>query len=160
MRVGPYWDTVQATSAADREAIATYGVTDETYQQKSLSRTALTQYFFIVRTGLRNADHLFRGLKRPLWYDGDAYADRSVLIYAWRPLNDYEWVATASGIGWQRRTPPPDRVFVVLVREIRLDEHGVGGVIDQWNWVEEDQRLRGAPKDWHTRYAEKVWGKP
>lgn len=63
-----------------------------------------------------------------------------------------------------RKTPPPKRVFVVLVREEKQpnDYEGVGsifGSIEKWNWVKEDPELPSAPIDWQERYETRLWSR-
>jgi hypothetical protein len=57
-------------------------------------------------------------------------------------------------------SPPPARVFVVLVIELEPpDEHGIAGTIEHWNWVEEDSELRQAPINWNERYNQLIWSR-
>lgn len=130
-----------------------YGITHRKYEQKSMSATAMSMYYGIVQPGLRNAENLFRGLKRDLWFDGDAVADRRVVAYAWLPDENFEYV---DGVA-HPRTPSPGNVFIALVRLIEKNEHGVSGTLDHWNWVPSDPKRPNAPEGWKDRYAEQLW---
>jgi hypothetical protein len=121
--------------------------------------TYVAQYYQLIRNEMMDTQHVFRGLERPLMLDGDMDADKSVLIYAWRPKWDYEW----EGTPWDGRpipkVPPLKRVFVVLVRVEECLEFNVFGSIEKWNWVMEDSELKDAPVEWNLRYAEKLWSR-
>ena len=51
----------------------------------------LVQLLNIVSPGLIVAEHIFRGLKRPLCEDEDMNADEKKLTYTWKPVYDYDW---------------------------------------------------------------------
>lgn len=156
-----YFEIVDAPSPRDRNVSVKLGIRRETFQRNVRLKLATTiaQYFGIVRDGLIVAEHLFRGLKRPLMHAGDKHADESVLIYAWRPVWDYEWTGYRLGGTIAAISPPPDRVFVVIVRETPVDPLGVSGTIEQWNWVREDPGLRHAPLSYEVRYDELIWSR-
>lgn len=154
----PWFDAQQtvrtgllALTRSDLTAIATRG-----------HSTAIAQLFGLVMDGAILTEHLFRGLKRPLFTDGDRQADCRKLIYARKPAFDCCWVGSPLGGAVHRVNPPAGCVFVVQVspnirhREVYPD---VDGWIDYWTWVEEDQALQGAPTDWFGRYEAKLWSK-
>jgi hypothetical protein len=161
-RTGPYFEVLAAPSPDDPSQTVKVGVRNDTFQRyrKHGLVTSIAQYFGIVQEGLAETQHLFRGLERPLMHDADMDADERVLVYAWRPYCDYEW----SGGPWDGniipREPPPNRVFVVLVKEEKPNEFGVYGSIEKWNWIMEDSRLKDAPVEWDVRYGKKLWSKP
>lgn len=157
---GPYWDIVTALSP-DQEETIRLGVRRDTVRRvvgEKLS-TVVAQYYGIVQEGLQNACHLFRGLKRPLFHDGDAEADGNVLIYSWRPKVDYVRAGSPYNGTPRPRSQVPGRVFVVLVRKADQADYNVVGDIEHWNWVEEDSELENAPVDWADRYIEKLWSR-
>ena len=157
---GPYWDIVTALSP-DQEETIRFGVQYDTVKsvvREKLS-TVVAQYYGIVQEGLQNASHLFRGLKRPLFHEGDSEADGSVLIYSWRPKVDYVWAGSPYNGTPRPKSQVPGRVFVVLVRKTDQAEYNVVGNIEHWNWVEEDSKLENAPVDWPDRYIEKLWSR-
>ena len=159
-RIGSYQDIVEAPSPENRALSVRLGIRPETFQQyhKRGLWTPIAQFYGIVQHGIAQAQHLFRGLKRPLMLSGDMNADKTVLAYTWRPLDDYEWAGDQFD-GWPvRKTPPLNEVFVVLVREEEPNEHSVFGSIEHWNWVREDPELPDAPVDWRQRYDGKRWG--
>jgi len=94
-RVGPYLDIVEARSPENHLNVVKVGVRSDSFQQlmhQNLS-TAVAQYYGIVQDGLLDARHAFMGLNRPLMHAGDMEADRSVIVYSWRPQTDYIWAA-------------------------------------------------------------------
>lgn len=103
------------------------------------------------------AEHAFQGLVRPLMHNGDVDADRTVIIYCWRPQIDWEWRGDKFSGQVVPMEPPPRRVFVVLVREEQDHELGVCGSVEKWNWIAEDPSLLEAPVDWKTRYGRMLW---
>ena len=123
-------------------------------------RSAIAQYYAMVQEGMTLAQHVFRGLKRPLMLGENTNADENVFVYSWRSSLDSEWTGSKnSGRAVVIPDPPVGRVFVVLVREELPNNHGIGGSIERWNWVREDPILPHAPVDWQDRYREKVWSK-
>jgi len=121
--------------------------------------TPIAQYYGIVQNGLVDARHAFRGLNRPLAVAANMKADQDVVVYSWRPKCDWEWSGTRfEGIPVPRE-PRIWRVFVVLVRPQELDEHGVSGLIERWNWVREDAILGEAPVDYEDRYGQTLWSR-
>jgi hypothetical protein len=160
--VGPYKDVVEAPSAEDPQYTVKLGIRQDTFQQyaRHLLFTAVAQYYGIVQDGLHSARHCFRGLKRPLMLGEDIHADEGVLVYTWRSLDDYEWAGTPQyGRPQPMRPTPVGIVFAVLAREQTMDECGVVGTVEHWNWVREDPNLPHAPIDWQERYGSKLWSR-
>jgi len=122
-------------------------------------RTALAQYFGIVEEGMMEANHLFRGLQRPLFHAENVNGDQSVLIYSLTPDYDFVWMGDETTGDAVKVEPPPNRVFVVLARQIEIDEYGVSGTIEHWNWVQRDMKLDGAPIGHLERYKQTVWSR-
>jgi hypothetical protein len=92
-------------------------------------------------------------------HNEDMKADETVLIYSWKPADNYEWTGdSATGI-IVRLEPPANQVFAVLVREQQRDTMGVCGLILRWNWIKEDPVLQGAPLDCRTRYRKGLWSR-
>jgi len=119
---------------------------------------ALAQFDRIVLPGLILVEHIFRGLKRPLFKDGSPYGDSEGLIHTWRPLHDYEWPDKDKTGRPIEKGPVASSVFAVI---INMNHHRekwpeVYGWIDRWNWIYEDAYLPGAPMNWKTRYEEKL----
>jgi hypothetical protein len=159
-RLGFYADVVEAPSQFDPAISVKLGLKTENFQQLSGRNlaTAVAQYYGIVQEGIMSANHLFRGLKRPLMLADDMNADQTVLAYTWRPSEDMEWAGSRFEGDVIRLVPPPGRVFVVLVRE-EYGSDGVSGSIEHWNWVREDPKLPYAPVDWEQRYGKKLWSR-
>jgi hypothetical protein len=159
--LGPYADTIEGYSQFDPEKVVRFGVRCETFQVMTRwgLATAVAQYYGIVEDHLIEARHAFRGLNRPLMYGGDMEADEKFIIYSWRPQFDYVWVGDRFKGNPEKRTPPPDLVFVVLVQEENPNEYSVVGSIVHWNWVKQDPGLRYAPVAWQERYKARLWSK-
>lgn len=146
--------------------VVNVGIRSTSFQQfiKQNLHTAVAQYYGIVQDGLLNARHAFRGLKRPLMLEGDMQADKSVIVYSWRPEFDYVWSRGQFSGNPTPTPPPPKRVFVVLVREEKQpnDYPEVGtvfGSVERWNWIAEDPDSPHAPMEWSERYTEKLWSR-
>jgi hypothetical protein len=164
--VGPYRDTVEARSPNNPALVVKLGIREESFKQFLHHNllTAVAQYYGIVQDGILNAIHAFRGLKRPLMHGDDKEADKSVLVYSWRSDTDFVWVGSRFDGKPIEKVPPPNRVFVVLVREEKPPNHypkvgNVIGSIERWNWVKEDPLLPHAPVDWQERYGERLWSR-
>jgi len=157
--IGPYFEIVEAPSPENPAQTVHVGVRHDTFRRHAAFglRSAIAQYYGIVQDGLMGARHAFRGLVRPLMHNGDMDADRTVVIYSWRPQTDWEWRGDSFSGHPVPVEPPAFRVFVVLVREEQENEYGVRGSIEKWNWLEEDLELEQAPIEWSTRYGEKLW---
>lgn len=120
--------------------------------------TAIAQFYMIVSPGLIRAKHIFRGLERPLFCDGDMHADESKLVYSWKPKKDYEWKGDRFSGQTEERVPPQGRVFVTIVSPNRDKSFpGIDGWIEHWNWVHESSDLSNAPVESEKRYKEKLW---
>lgn len=156
---GPYFEIVEALSPEDYHRIVHVGVRYDTFSRHAAAglKSAIAQYYGIVRNGLTNPTHAFQGLKRPLMHNGDVDADRTVVIYSWRPRIDWEWMGDRFSGQAISREPLPNSVFVVLVREEENYESGVLGSVEKWNWVAEDSELPDAPVDWNLRYGKMLW---
>lgn len=165
--IGPYRDVTEARAPENPASVVNVGVRQDSFEQVLHHNlfTAVAQYYGIVQDGMLNAVHLFKGLKRPLMHADDKEADKSVLVYSWRPPMDCVWSPSRFDGNVILRSAPSGRVFVVLVREEReplTKYHNVGtivGSVEKWNWVKEDPTLPEAPVDWQERYAEKLWSR-
>jgi len=161
-RIGPYIDIIEAWSPFDSGLVVKVGVREESFQQlvhHNLA-TAVAQYYGIVQDGLLQAVHAFQGLKRPLMHGDDMRADEGVFIYSWRSELDYVWTGSRFAGHPAQRTPPPNLVFVVLVREEQQpNDFKVFGSVERWNWVKQDPRLKHSPVDWKERYGRKLWSR-
>ena len=129
---GIYADIVDAPSPNDPQNTVKLGVRSETFRQyRDRGHNApIAQYYGIVQDGLSMAQHAFRGLMRPLALGEDMDADQAFVVYTWRSLVDYEWQGSPYHGHPVVMTPPPGRVFVVLVRE-GLGDDGVYGSIER-----------------------------
>jgi len=160
-RVGPYIEVVEARSPENPTIHIKVGIRQDTFQQlvHHYFSTAVAQFYGLVQPGLVPAVHAFRGVKRPLLHAGNLNADSGVIVYSWRPEFDYVWVGNRSEGHPAEKTPAPNRVLVVLLREFPVDEFGCRGSIEHWNWVAEDPYLPQAPVNWAERYSKRLWSR-
>jgi len=157
-----YFEMVDAPSPDDYRETVRFGIRQEVilrlvaYQRK----TAVAQFLGVVSPGLILARHAFRGLRRPLYHDGDFRADRTVVAYTWRPSSDFVWVGDPHYGHPEAKVPPARTVFVVLVREVADRTIGdVRGSIEHWNWIREAEDLPHAPTQWKERYGLRLWSR-
>lgn len=144
--------------------VAAFGIT-QTHIIKLSNRGAtvrLTHLLKIVDPGLIIAQHVFRGLKRPLQYGEDLNGDASKLIYSWKPDYDYDWphaIRFEGGHGITERSAPPGQIFVVIAtpNEMKPTYPAVDYWIESnWTWVEESKDLAFAPIECKERYDERL----
>jgi len=159
--VGPFYKVVSAPSPDSPTTTIRLGVRHETVEQylNAQTLTTMAQLVDIVFDHLEDAVHLFRGLQRPLCDGEDMNADKNVLVYVIAPEFDVAWVHAADGGYAVKLEPPPNRVFVALVRMEEGLPDGVQGTIEHWNWVHADRFLKDAPVGHGKRYSEKVWSR-
>ncbi len=124
--------------------------------------SALAQLDGIVFPGLIMVEHIFRGLRRPLYNDGSFEADTQKLVHTWCPKYDFDW-PEENKTGRPRRWPAvANSVFAVIINknERHLEKWPeVYGWIDRWNWIYDDGYLPGAPMNWSTRYEERLFSR-
>lgn len=123
--------------------------------------TLIAQFYELVIHGTILAKHVFKGLQRPLRTDGDSKADEQMLIYTRKPTYDAVWIGGRNGYP-KRVNAPPGKVFTVIVMPNTLTKHKekypeIAGWINHWAWVEEDQALPEASREWVDRYKIKLW---
>jgi hypothetical protein len=157
---------VEAQSPNDPEQTVKLRLRETCFQQNLRLELASTiaQYYFIVQDGMKDAVHLFQGLKRPLMDGDDKDIDKTYLVYSWRPEADFVWTGSRLNGRVNRIVPPEGCVFAVLVmlESQPMNFPGVGkvmGSIEKWNWVKEDPFLPNAPVDWKQRYDKKLWSR-
>jgi hypothetical protein len=122
--------------------------------------TVIAELFGMVLPNTIMTRHIFRGLKRPLFTDGDKNADRKKLIYTRKPADDCLWLGGAQGGTVHRVPAPPGGVFAVYAspNDRHKDSYpGIDGWINYWTWLDEDAALPEAPVDWPSRYTQKIW---
>jgi hypothetical protein len=122
--------------------------------------TAIAQMFGLVLPGTILAAHLFRGLKRPLFTDGNMKADADKLIYSRKPSFDCVWSGTPHDGVISRVDPPQGCVLAVFVSpnmRHRESYPQIDGWINYWTWIDEDQALPEAPIEWIGRYDKRLW---
>lgn len=122
--------------------------------------TLVAQFYELVVPGTILTKHVFLGLQRPLRTDGNSSADREMLVYTRKPAYDAVWVGGRDG-HVKRVDAPAGCVLTVIVRPNYGKHHAefpeIDGWINHWAWVEEDEALSGASKQWVDRYIMKLW---
>lgn len=143
---------------------AQVGVTHDTVASLKShgARARFFQLQSIVASELIDAKHIFQGLNRPMFSDGDMAADGNKLVYTWKPRYDYD------RDDFDPEKPkkhyfPKDKTFVVIVSPMRdIHRHDypmIEGWINHWGIVDEDEHLDEAPVDWQNRFKRKLWSK-
>jgi hypothetical protein len=122
------------------------------------SNVKLAQFLLLVAPGLILAEHIFRGLKRPLCDGEDMNADKAKLAFSWRPDFDYWWNERDKfdSRRLEFREAPDGKVFVVIAspNSKKNSYPSVDYWIERWFWVRRSQTGPKAPVDWETRYEE------
>jgi hypothetical protein len=157
-----YKHVLEAPSPNDPNDTVKLGLRGDTFQkyrQRWLT-TPIAEYYAIVRGGIRDAQHVFRGVKRPMAFGPSMNVDERIVVYTWRSLFGAIWVGSQFDGEVVKKAAPAGVVFVVLVREEEVvGEDGIYGSLERWNWIEEDSELPHAPVGWGTRYGKKLWSK-
>jgi hypothetical protein len=89
-----------------------------------------------IEEAIREPDAIFEGPK--------GFAQRDILCYAVRPTHDPE-------NEFDSGPPAFGKVFLVYVRV------GMGYVVFDWAWREEDEAHPGRPLGWETEFARMTW---
>ena len=105
---------------------------------------------------MNKAVNCFKGLRRPLYADGNTEADENKYALTWKPGSDFEWSK-----GPIEKPAPSGKVFVTIISE-NIDHQDtcpeIEGWIESWSWVEEEgSKLIAAPVRWTERYKERIW---
>ena len=140
--VGPYSDVIEALSQLDPTIPILLGISLNTFRRYEKWRlfASFAQYYGVVQCNMRQARHVFQGLKRPLAVGDDMRADKRVFVYSWKPQVDYEWEGSPFNGKPVSRDPKAGTVFVVLMC-LQAGPSGVQGAIEKWNWVRDLRKL-------------------
>ena len=147
-------------SVVPREGLLALLVSDLHAIAKRGHSTAIAQLFGLALPGTILSRHVFQGLKRPLYTDGNINADAEKLIYTRKPAFDCIWSGGPQDGLIKRTAPPSGCVFAVYVSpniKHKQSFPDVDGWINYCTWIEEDQALSEAPTDWVGRYTRKLW---
>jgi len=166
-----YFCSVEALSPEDKDPpegknIAKFGVPLALLENLRNQRlpTALADFFGNIKNGngLILTEHVFSGLDRGMYHDGDPESDRRMLIYSRKPKFCWRF-DTEPGRNrgnLVREDAPHGRVFVVLIQQLEtIDDEGVSGIIRRWNWIREAVGLPGAPIEYDDRYYKRLWSR-
>jgi len=120
---------------------------------------SLGQLYGVVATGLIFTQHVFQGLRRPMFVEGNKEADEIKQIFTWKAQWDARLLPDASN--FERFPAEPGTVFFVHVSPCSdpTKYSGIYGWADHWGWVKEDGSLPGAPIDYGTRYDKRIWSR-
>jgi len=144
--------------------VAKYAITKEVLEGLAERKQfhAIAQLYGLVIPGLILSQHLFQGLNRYLYCDGEPKGDCTKYIFSRKPAYDYVWEGGKHGKE-TKKFAPNDQVFVLLVSKNNGKHRDafpdIGGWIEHWNWVDEDPALEDAPLNWVDRYDRKVWSR-
>jgi hypothetical protein len=117
---------------------------------------AIGQLYGVLATGLISVQHVFEGLRRPMSVNGDMAADEKKLVLTWAAQRD----AQISREGLLTFCAAPlDTVFFVIVSPNTMADRfpEMFGWAERWGWIDRHQSLRGAPRDFETRYDTRLW---
>lgn len=86
-------DALSPDDSPEDGVVVRYGVRKEITARLQDQRRVIpiAQFWGLVEPGLIIAKHLFQGLERGLYFEGDMNADQRFLIYTWRSSRDYRW---------------------------------------------------------------------
>lgn len=124
-------------------------------------RVPLIQLFHIVEPGLILAEHIFRGLNRPLLYEADTEGDASKFVFTWRAKRDWDFAdgKRFDPDGLREMPHPPGKIYAVIATpNTRTQYETVSYWIDRWFWVDEATDLPGAPVDYKERFLQHIKG--
>ena len=155
----PIWDRTKPTLIRNDHLVL--GITKEaltTIASRGLS-TAIGQLYGVIAPGLIHAQHLFRGLKRPMMIGNNCGAAASRLIASWAQPRDARLVGTGQDPKLEYLDAPPNKVFVVTISMNEMLESfpQIYGWMDHWTWIAEDPDKIGAPIEWSKRYDKCLW---
>jgi hypothetical protein len=122
----------------------------------------IAHFYTLVGDGLILTRHIFKGVNRRMFTDGDMGADEKVLVYVQTPSVDYEWGKDRFRDDPVELPAPRGCVYTVLINpnsNHRDDYPEVAGWINRWAWVEADLFRRDEPINARSRYSEKLWSK-
>lgn len=77
--------------------------------------TSIAQFYGLVLPGMILSRHVFKGLRRPLYTDGNIDADKEMLVYTRKPAYDYQWVGSPQDGYLEQLRAPPGKVFAVII---------------------------------------------
>jgi hypothetical protein len=129
-------------------------------------RTALAQLYRLILSdnGLLSSRHVFQGLRRFLFCDGDDGGDKEKLAYTRMPAADFEWGGDAQGRPTAIQKPAPGgKTFVVIASPNNRHREKYPEIdvwLEHWNWTQMSQDLLEAPIDWIDRYDRKIFTLP
>lgn len=141
---------------------AVFAITKEqlTAFKQRQSFVPVVHFMQIVSPGLIMAQHVFKGLKRPLQYRENARADADKLIFSWPAKIDYDWDygKRFDANGLTCRAALPGRVYVVIASPNTNKQlfTSIDYWINRWSWVHEEPGTPGAPLHWQRRYDTKL----
>ena len=121
---------------------------------------AIAQFYGLLQNKMHLTEHVFRGLERKLYSDGNMNGSASKLVYTRKAAYDWVWVGSKTDGRPMQIAAPAACVFAVFVSpnvRHRSDYPNVDGWINHWTWIDEDIAKPGAPENWSERFTKQVW---
>jgi len=122
-------------------------------------RWMLGQLYGIIEPDLIRPEHIYIGLNRAMYVNGDAEADATKLVYCLKPEFDFTLVGDKFSPTLQHRsTPEGGPVFAVIIspNEDLTNFPDIAGWIEHWSWVDSCPNDVSKPVDHDTRYRDKL----
>lgn len=111
-----------------------------------------------IEPGLIMAKHVYKGLNRAMYVNGNSNADTTKYAYCWTPNADYYLGGNRFSPELVKKNAPVGRVFVAIIspNEDLTNFPDVRGWIEHWSWVDSCPNDATRPIDHENRYEDKV----
>ncbi len=121
-------------------------------------RYSLGQLYGIVEPGAIIANHIYKGLNRAMYINGDSKADKTKIVYCLSPSRDYKLSGDKFSPTLKELDCPENCVFVIIVspNEELTNFPDIKGWIEHWSWVDACPNDPTAPVENDTRYAKEI----
>ena len=122
-------------------------------------RWMLGQLYGIIEQDLINPKHIYLGLNRAMYVNGDAEADASKLVYCLKPKFDFTLAGDKFSPTLQHRSAPEGGpVFAVIIspNEDLTNFPDIAGWIEHWSWVDSCPNDSSKPVNHDTRYGDRL----
>ena len=123
---------------------------------------AIAQFYGLLQNKMHLTDHIFRGLERKLYSDGDMNGSAMKLVYTRKAAYDWVWSGSKYDGRPEQIPAPTGCVFSIFVSpNIRHRQAfpEIDGWINHWTWIDEDIAKPGAPENWSERFTKQVWSR-
>lgn len=120
----------------------------------------IAQFYGLLQNKMQMTEHIFMGLERKLYSDGNTNGSASKLVYTRKDAYDWVWNGDKTNGRPMQIAAPSGCVFAVFVSpnvRHRSAFPSVDGWINHWTWIDEDIAKPGAPENWSERFTKQVW---